>query len=178
MFIKLWAMFQKIEMVNIKLKPLKIEESDDKSTDLDRNYHHYVITEHTQQRMKERKISYSEINMALKYGEETKDGVILRINQIPDSELTTLDNQAIKALTYLLPLTVILNKKDKIIKTVYPAGKIYLKDKIIVDVVKKGMNNRYSRKIKGKFRDEIKQKKKLSKKLRPYKELDIDDYDN
>ena len=86
-----------------------------------------------------------------------------------------MSNADIKAITYLLPLTVILNKKDKVVKTVYQTSKTFLKEKVVADVVKKGMNNRYSRKIEGKCRDEVKQKKKLAKKLRPYKEID-DEY--
>jgi len=168
-------MFQKLinwiypqaELVLIELKPLKISRPAPEPAVLDRNYHHYTITEHTQQRMKERKISYSEINMALKYGEETPEGVILHITEIPESEFAQMNNADIKAITYLLPLTVILNKKDKVVKTVYQTSKTFLKEK--------GMKNRYSRKIEGKFRDEVKQKKKLAKKLRPYKEIE-DEY--
>lgn len=54
----------KVKLVNIQLaevKPMPIVH------DLDRNYHHWVITEHTQERMKQRKISFSEINLAFKY---------------------------------------------------------------------------------------------------------------
>lgn len=164
--------YPQAELVQIELKPLKINRPAPEPAVLDRNYHHYTITEHTQQRMKERKISYSEINMALKYGEETSEGVILHITEIPESEFAQMSNADIKAITYLLPLTVILNKKDKVVKTVYQTSKTFLKEKVVADVVKKGMNNRYSRKIESKCRDEVKQKRKLAKKLRPYKEIE------
>lgn len=168
-------LFPSVEFVTLDLKPIKQKkQTNEEPVELDRNYHHYVITEHTQKRMVERKISYSEINLALKYGEETTDGIILRMTHLPDSELSQMSNADLKAITYLLPLTVILNKKEKIIKTVYPSTKTYLKDVVVKDLVRKGIDNRYTRKIKGKCLDEMKQKKKLSKKLRPYKELDYD----
>lgn len=160
--------FPPVEFVHLKLKPIE----ENKSIVLDRNYHHYVITDHTQKRMIERKISYSEINLALKYGEETDDGVVLRITHVPEFELSKMDNSNLKAITYLLPLTVILNKKDKIIKTVYPCSKIYIKERVVLDAVKKQYSNRYTKKLKNKIIDSEKQKKKLAKKLRPYKEFE------
>ena len=49
----------KVELVNIPLAEVKPKSI---VHDLDRNYHHWVVTEHTQERMKQRKISFSEIN--------------------------------------------------------------------------------------------------------------------
>ena len=159
----------KVELVNIPLTEVKPKPI---VHDLDRNYHHWVITEHTQERMKQRKISFSEINLAFKYGKESDRGLELSIVDIPDSEFDSLNNYDIKALTYLLPLTVILNKKDKVIKTVYANNKIYFKERIIADQVRKSAKNKYTKRIKGKIKDAEKIKHHKEKK---YKKFDLDD---
>jgi len=159
----------KVELVNIPLTEVKPKPI---VHDLDRNYHHWVITEHTQERMKQRKISFSEINLAFKYGKESDRGLELSIVDIPDSEFDSLNNYDIKALTYLLPLTVILNKKDKVIKTVYANNKIYFKERIIADQVRKSAKNKYTKRIKGKIKDAEKIKQHKEKK---YKKFDLDD---
>ena len=159
----------KVNLVNIKLAEVKIKPI---VHDLDRNYHHWVITEHTQERMKQRKISFSEIKLAFKYGKESDRGLELSIMDIPDSEFDCLNNYDIKALTYLLPLTVILNKKDKVIKTVYANNKIYFKERIVADQVRKSAKNKYTKRIKGKIKDAEKIKHHKEKK---YKKFDMDD---
>lgn len=159
----------KVELVNIPLTEVKPKPI---VHDLDRNYHHWVITEHTQERMKQRKISFSEINLAFKYGKESDRGLELSIVDIPDSEFDSLNNYDIKALTYLLPLTVILNKKDKVIKTVYANNKIYFRERIIADQVRKSAKNKYTKRIKGKIKDAEKIKHHKEKK---YKKFDLDD---
>lgn len=159
----------KVKHVNIQLAEVKIKPT---VHDLDRNYHHWVITEHTQERMKQRKISFSEINLAFKYGKESDRGLELSIVDIPDSEFVYLNNYDIKALTYLLPLTVILNKKDKVIKTVYANSKIYFKERIVADQVRKSAKNKYTKRIKGKIKDAEKIKHHKEKK---YKKFDVDD---
>lgn len=159
----------KVKLVNIQLAEVKIKPT---VHDLDRNYHHWVITEHTQERMKQRKISFSEINLAFKYGKESDRGLELSIVDIPDSEFVGLNNYDIKALTYLLPLTVILNKKDKVIKTVYVNSKIYFKERIVADQVRKSAKNKYTKRIKGKIKDAEKIKHHKEKK---YKKFDMDD---
>lgn len=152
----------KVKLVNIQLAEVKIKPT---VHDLDRNYHHWVITEHTQERMKQRKISFSEIHLAFKYGKESDRGLELSIVDIPDSEFVCLNNYDIKALTYLLPLTVILNKKDKVIKTVYANSKIYFKERIVADQVRKSAKNKYTKRIKGKIKDaeKIKLHKEIQK---------------
>lgn len=159
----------KVKLVNIQLAEVKIKPT---VHDLDRNYHHWVITEHTQERMKQRKISFSEINLAFKYGKESDRGLELSIVDIPDSEFVCLNNYDIKALTYLLPLTVILNKKDKVIKTVYANSKIYFKERIVADQFRKSAKNKYTKRIKGKIKDAEKIKHHKEKK---YKKFDVDD---
>lgn len=159
----------KVKLVNIQLAEVKIKPT---VHDLDRNYHHWVITEHTQERMKQRKISFSEINLAFKYGKESDRGLKLSIVDIPDSEFVGLNNYDIKALTYLLPLTVVLNKKDKVIKTVYANSKIYFKERIVADQVRKSAKNKYTKRIKGKIKDAEKIKHHKEKK---YKKFDMDD---
>ncbi len=159
----------KVKLVNIQLAEVKIKPT---VHDLDRNYHHWVITEHTQERMKQRKISFSEINLAFKYGKESDRGLELSIVDIPDSEFVCLNNYDIKALTYLLPLTVILNKKDKVIKTVYANSKTYFKERIVADQVRKSAKNKYTKRIKGKIKDAEKIKLHKEKK---YKKFDMDD---
>lgn len=159
----------KVELVNIPLTEVKPKPI---VHDLDRNYHHWVITEHTQERMKQRKISFSEINLAFKYGKESDRGLELSIVDIPDSEFDSLNNYDIKALTYLLPLTVILNKKDKVIKTVYANNKIYFRERIVADQVRKSAKNKYTKRIKGKIKDAEKIKHHKEKK---YKKFDLDD---
>lgn len=159
----------KVKLVNIQLAEVKIKPI---VHDLDRNYHHWVITEHTQERMKQRKISFSEINLAFKYGKESDRGLKLSIVDIPDSEFVGLNNYDIKALTYLLPLTVVLNKKDKVIKTVYANSKIYFKERIVADQVHKSAKNKYTKRIKGKIKDAEKIKHHKEKK---YKKFDMDD---
>ena len=159
----------KVKLVNIQLAEVKIKPT---VHDLDRNYHHWVITEHTQERMKQRKISFSEINLAFKYGKESDRGLELSIVDIPNSEFVCLNNYDIKALTYLLPLTVILNKKDKVIKTVYANSKIYFKERIVADQVRKSAKNKYTKRIKGKIKDAEKIKHHKEKK---YKKFDMDD---
>ena len=159
----------KVKLVNIQLSEVKIKPI---VHDLDRNYHHWVITEHTQERMKQRKISFSEINLAFKYGKESDRGLELSIVDIPDSEFVGLNNYDIKALTYLLPLTVVLNKKDKVIKTVYANSKIYFKERIVADQVRKSAKNKYTKRIKGKIKDAEKIKHNKEKK---YKKFDMDD---
>ena len=159
----------KVKLVNIQLAEVKIKPI---VHDLDRNYHHWVITEHTQERMKQRKISFSEINLAFKYGKESDRGLELSIVDIPDSEFDGLNNYDIKALIYLLPLTVILNKKDKVIKTVYANSKIYFKERIVADQVRKSAKNKYTKRIKGKIKDAEKIKHHKEKK---YKKFDMDD---
>lgn len=159
----------KVKLVNIPLAEVKIKPI---VHDLDRNYHHWVITEHTQERMKQRKISFSEINLAFKYGKESDRGLELSIVDIPDSEFDSLNNYDIKALTYLLPLTVVLNKKDKVIKTVYANSKIYFKERIVADQVHKSAKNKYTKRIKGKIKDAEKIKHHKEKK---YKKFDMDD---
>ena len=159
----------KVKLVNIQLAEVKIKPI---VHDLDRNYHHWVITEHTQERMKQRKISFSEINLAFKYGKESDRGLELSIVDIPDSEFDSLNNYDIKALTYLLPLTVVLNKKDKVIKTVYANSKIYFKERIVAEQVRKSAKNKYTKRIKGKIKDAEKIKHHKEKK---YKKFDMDD---
>lgn len=159
----------KVELVNIPLAEVKPKPI---VHDLDRNYHHWVVTEHTQERMKQRKISFSEINLAFKYGKESDRGLELSIVDIPDSEFDGMNNYDIKALTYLLPLTVILNKKDKVIKTVYANNKTYFKERIVADQVRKSVNNKYTKRLKGKIKDAEKIKHHKEKK---YKKFDIDD---
>ena len=159
----------KVKLVNIQLAEVKIKPI---VHDLDRNYHHWVITEHTQERMKQRKISFSEINLAFKYGKESDRGLELSIVDIPDSEFVCLNNYDIKALTYLLPLTVILNKKDKVIKTVYANSKTYFKERIVTDQVRKSAKNKYTKRIKGKIKDAEKIKHHKEKKN---KKFDMDD---
>ena len=171
---KLIDIFMQMFLPNVKLVNIQLAEVKIKPTvhDLDRNYHHWVITEHTQERMKQRKISFSEINLAFKYGKESDRGLELSIVDIPDSEFDVLNNYDIKTLTYLLPLTVILNKKDKVIKTVYANSKIYFKERIVVDQVRKSANNKYTKRIKGKIKDAEKIKHHKEKK---YKKFDMDD---
>ena len=171
---KLIDIFMQMFLPNVKLVNIQLAEVKIKPTvhDLDRNYHHWVITEHTQERMKQRKISFSEINLAFKYGKESDRGLELSIVDIPDSEFDVLNNYDIKTLTYLLPLTVILNKKDKVIKTVYANSKIYFKERIVAAQVRKSANNKYTKRIKGKIKDAEKIKHHKEKK---YKKFDMDD---
>ena len=110
--------------------------------------------------------------MAFKYGKESDRGLELSIVDIPDSEFDGLNNYDIKALTYLLPLTVILNKKDKVIKTVYANNKTYFKERIVADQVRKSASNKYTKRLKGKIKDAEKIKHHKEKK---YKKFDIDD---
>ena len=159
----------KMELVNISLAEVKPKPI---VHDLDRNYHHWVVTEHTQERMKQRKISFSEINLAFKYGKESDRGLELSIVDIPDSEFDGLNNYDIKALTYLLPLTVILNKKDKVIKTVYANSKTYFKERIVADHVRKSASNKYTKRLKGKIKDAEKIKHHKEKK---YKKFEMND---
>lgn len=175
----------KPEFVNVTLSKIKEHKETPKENNgyfVDRNYHHYVITEHTQQRMQQRKISYFEINLAFQYGKLNDKGndinvkgIELNVSDLPKTVLESLNNNQIKAITRICPITLIVDLKDKILKTVYPNNKTNIKEKIISDCVRKGSNNKYSKRIKGKLIEKEKKTKKLAKKLRPYKE--IEDYE-
>lgn len=147
----LW--FALISMFLPKVETINVNLNEKIYVALDRNYLNYKITKHASDRMKDRKISLTQVDMALRYGNETDKGVELRITDIPEKDFTELSLPELKALTYLLPMTMILNKETKTLITLYPSNKTYLKDKIVADQRCSKFNNKYTRKIKGKLRD-------------------------
>lgn len=150
----------KIETINVVLPVVKIE--------LDRDFHNWHFTKHAEERMKDRKVSLTQIDMALKFGKENEKGVELRITDLPEKEFVGLKLPELKALTYLLPLTIILNKETKTIITLYHSNKTYLKDKIIGDARCSSVNNKYTRKMKGKLRDADKLKHHKERKYKKF----------
>lgn len=87
--------------------------------DFDRNYHHYVLTEHCRTRMKERRILYKDLNLCFKYGKIINNQVLLDISHIPDEHLKSLTNQQLKHILGNLPLVITIKPGTKIITTVY-----------------------------------------------------------
>ena len=87
--------------------------------DFDRNYHHYVLTEHCRTRMKERRILYKDLNLCFKYGKIIENQVLLDISHIPDEHLKSLTNQQLKHILGHLPLVITIKPGTKIITTVY-----------------------------------------------------------
>ena len=85
----------------------------------DRNYHHWIITQHAQQRIRERNFSFWHINMAFKYGKENKEGLYTTISDIPEEIFTNLDLTKRKKLTITFPFVIILDKNRKTVKTIY-----------------------------------------------------------
>lgn len=85
----------------------------------DRNYHHYVLTEHCRTRMKERRIIYRDLNLAFKYGKLIGNQVLLDISHIPDECFNGLTNKQIKHILRHLPLVITIKPDTKIITTVY-----------------------------------------------------------
>ena len=94
----------------------------------DRNYHHYVLTEHCRTRMKERRIIYRDLNLAFKYGKLIGNQILLDISHIPDECFQGLTNQQIKHILGHLPLVITIKPGTKIITTVYK-GNNTLRDK-------------------------------------------------
>lgn len=92
---------------------------------LDRNFNHWKVSQHTQKRMEERKIGYWLLKIAFKFGKETTKGLCLNFVDIPSDYLNTINLNNRKNCATILPLTVILNKADKVIKTVYSSKKGY-----------------------------------------------------
>lgn len=90
----------------------------DKET-FDRNYHHYVLTEHCRTRMKERRILYKDLNLCFKYGKIINNQIMLDISHIPDEHLKGLTNQQLKHILSHLPLVITIKPGTKIITTVY-----------------------------------------------------------
>lgn len=90
---------------------------------LDRNFNHWKVSQHTQKRMEERKIGYWLLKTAFKFGKETTKGLCLNFVDIPSDYLNTINLNNRKNCASILPLTVILNKADKVIKTVYSSKK-------------------------------------------------------
>lgn len=86
---------------------------------LDRNYHHWIITQHAQQRIRERNFSFWHINVAFKYGKENKEGLYTTISDIPSDVLLKLDLTKRKNLTNTFPFTIILDRNRKTVKTIY-----------------------------------------------------------
>lgn len=94
----------------------------------DRNYHHYVLTEHCRTRMKERRIIYRDLNLAFKYGKLIGNQILLDISHIPDECFQGLTNKQIKHILGHLPLVITIKPGTKIITTVYK-GNNTLRDK-------------------------------------------------
>ena len=76
----------------------------------DRNYHHYVLTEHCRTRMKERRIIYRDLNLAFKYGKLIGNQILLDISHIPDECFQGLNNKQIKHILGHLPLVITIFK--------------------------------------------------------------------
>ena len=55
-----------------------------KKPEFDRNYHHYVMTDHCRIRMKERRILYKDINLCMKYGVLVGNQIVLDETDIPE----------------------------------------------------------------------------------------------
>lgn len=91
---------------------------------LDRNFNHWKVSHHTQKRMEERIIGYWLLKAAFKFGKETEKGLYLQFTDIPSDYLNSINLNNRKNCAHILPLTVILNKADKIIKTVYSSKKV------------------------------------------------------
>lgn len=90
-----------------------------KKEQFDRNYHHYVLTEHCRIRMKERRILYKDLNLAFKYGKIIGNQILLDISQIPSEHFESLTKQQIKHILGHLPLVITIKQGTKIITTVY-----------------------------------------------------------
>ena len=100
----------------------------------DRNYHHYVLTEHCRTRMKERRIIYRDLNLAFKYGKLIGNQILLDISHIPDECFQGLTNKQIKHILGHLPLVITIKPGTKIITTVYK-GNNTLRDKIDIKML-------------------------------------------
>ena len=85
----------------------------------DRNYHHYVLTDHCRSRMKERRILYQDINLCFKYGRLVDNQIILDISHIPDEHFKDLTNKQVKHILGHLPLVINLKPGTNIITTVF-----------------------------------------------------------
>ena len=86
---------------------------------LDRNYHHWIITQHAQQRIRERNFSFWHLKMAFKYGKENKEGLYVTIGDIPEDIFTNLDLSKRKNLTNTFPFNIFLDRNRKTVKTIY-----------------------------------------------------------
>ena len=90
-----------------------------KKPQFDRNYHHYVLTDHCRSRMKERRILYQDINLCFKYGRLVDNQIILDISHIPDEHFKDLTNKQVKHILGHLPLVINLKPGTNIITTVF-----------------------------------------------------------
>jgi len=97
----------------------------------DRNYHHYVLTEHCRTRMKERRIIYRDLNIAFKYGKLIGHQILLDISHIPNECFEGLTKQQIKHILGHLPLVITIKPGTKIITTVYKGNNSLREDKDI-----------------------------------------------
>ncbi len=90
-----------------------------KKPEFDRNYHHYVMTDHCRTRMKERRILYKDINLCMKYGVLVGNQIVLDEIDIPKTHWESLNPSQTKHVKNHLPLVVTIKEGTKIITTVY-----------------------------------------------------------
>lgn len=89
-----------------------------KKPEFDRNYHHYVMTDHCRTRMKERRILYMDINLCMKYGVLVGNQIVLDETDIPKTHWESLNPLQTKHVKNHLPLVVTIKEGTKIITTV------------------------------------------------------------
>ena len=92
-----------------------------KKVEIDRNYHHYIITDHCRKRMAERKIHYKDINACFKYGKynDFVSQFVLDIADIPELFYQVTPKQNVKHLLNLLPLVIVIKPGTMFITTVF-----------------------------------------------------------
>lgn len=92
-----------------------------KEVEIDRNYHHYIITDHCRKRMAERKIHYKDINLCFRYGKfnEHANQFILDVTNISNEWYKITPKQNIRHLLNLLPLVITIKPGTKLVTTVF-----------------------------------------------------------
>lgn len=116
--IKMWNIIKNFFIPKIEILEIILKVIPDKK-EFDRNYHHWIVSQHAQQRIRERNFDFWHINAGFKYGKITNLGLHVELMNIPSEELLSLSLDKRKKLQETFPFTIILDKEKKVIKTIY-----------------------------------------------------------
>lgn len=91
-----------------------------KTTNIDRNYHHYVLSDKCRKKMSVLGVKYKDLNYCFKYGKfksnEMYDEIVLEsVNYLPNEIYEKLSNSDMKHFSEVLPLIVVIKPGTKIV---------------------------------------------------------------